>query len=211
MAIVLDPSLCIVLRSGLCASPLVPFFLEGFLQYFSKIPSASHFTRERYKDAARTAESAIDWYSLVDILDDCGWCDVGNGMLSGTFVGKHFSATGVERRRAGVNSGGGFRLLYFVEAGFEGGFTGVDLFGVDTDFGAGTGEDACLFAADARRSRAGRMRFCGTVDEAAFSSAPVSSPAILLVLRRAVLRINTTNRVCRNKIPYSWNGRRSAE
>jgi hypothetical protein len=57
---VLDPNFDIVFGSGLFARFSVPFFLEGLVQYFSKIPSASHFIRDRCRETARTADSAID-------------------------------------------------------------------------------------------------------------------------------------------------------
>jgi len=67
-------------------------------------------------------------------------------------------------------------------AGFVfGGLPGVDLFGVETDFGVEIGEDACLFAADSRRSRAGRTRFGGAVEDSDLSCAAVSSLAISVV------------------------------
>lgn len=160
-----DPSLCIVLRSGLCARPSVPFLFEGFVQYFSKIPSASHFKRERCRDAARTAESAKLWYSLAESFEGCSWYAVGNGLQSITFVGIPSSVTGVERRRVGVPSGKAFRLLFLLGTVFEADLRVVDFFGVVADFGAVMGEEARRFAADSRRSRAGRTRFCGRGDE----------------------------------------------
>jgi hypothetical protein len=91
-----------------------------------------------------------------------------------TFVGRPSSVTGVEGRRGGVPSGKDFRFLYLVVIVFGVGLAGVDFLGVDADFGAAIGEDACLFAADSRLSRAGRTRFCGRVDAATFSSASTS-------------------------------------
>jgi hypothetical protein len=180
ISIELDPSLCIVFNSGLFARLSALFFFEGFVQYFSKIPSASHFKRERCRDAARTAESAIVWYSFADNLDDWAWYEVGKGLLSVTLVGRQSSAMGVEGCREGVRSGTTLRLLYL--AGFVfGGLPGVDLFGVETDFGVEIGEDARLFAADSRRSRAGRTRFDGAAEGSSPSCAAASSLAISVV------------------------------
>ena len=165
MVIVLDPSLCIVFRSGLFASPSVPFFFDGFVQYLAKIPSASHLTRERCRAAARTAESATVWYSFVDNLDGCGLCEVGKGLLSSIFVGRPSLMVGVDIRCVGVASGKDFRFVYLAATGFGVGFAGVDFLGVDADFVAKeAGDDASLFVTDSRRSRAGRTRFCGMED-----------------------------------------------
>jgi hypothetical protein len=97
-----------------------------------------------------------------------------------TLVGRQSSAVGVEGCREGASSGTIVRLLYLVGSVF-GGLPGVDFFCVETDFGVEIGEDACLFAADSRRSRAGRIRFGGAVDDSVLSCAATSSLAISVV------------------------------
>jgi hypothetical protein len=178
MVIVPGPSLCIVLRSGLFTIPSAPFFFEGFVQYFSKTPSASHFARERCSDAASIAESAMVWYSFVDSFDGWGWCEVGSGRPSVILVGSPSSMIGVDGRLVGVASGKAFRLLYLLGAVLGVDFAGVDLLGVGAGFAMEIGEDASLFVADSRRSRAGSTRFCGTTGGGDLTSGSASWPAI---------------------------------
>jgi hypothetical protein len=80
------------------------------------------------------------------------------------FVGTLSSVIGVESRRAGAASDAAFRLLYFDGAVLGVDFAGVPFLGVDAGFAIAIGEEARLFAADSRRSRAGRTRFWGTED-----------------------------------------------
>lgn len=92
-----------------------------------------------------------------------------------TFVGMASSMAGVERRCAGVSSGRPFRLLYLADPVFgvdlfEFDLNGLDFFGVDIDLEDVVGEDACLFTADSRRSRAGRTRLSGMLDDASLLS-----------------------------------------
>jgi hypothetical protein len=49
-----DPSFVIVLLSGLLTGSTEPFFFVGLVQYFSKMPSLSHFCFDRCKDSTRT-------------------------------------------------------------------------------------------------------------------------------------------------------------
>jgi hypothetical protein len=76
-------------------------------------------------------------------------------------VGRVSSTIGVEGRRSGDGSTAGFLVACFwVGAVLGVDFAGVDFLGV-AGLGGGIGEDARRFAADSRRSRAGRTRFCG--------------------------------------------------
>lgn len=146
--------------------------MDGLVQYLSKTPSTSHFTRERYRDVARTAESAIVWYSFLDSFGCCGRGRVGRGLLSVIFVGSPSSAIGVDGRRTGVDTGMAFFLLVFVDDVLGVVFAGVGFLGVEeVGLVARIGEDALRFAADSRRSRAGRIRFCGKGGGATDSSA----------------------------------------
>jgi hypothetical protein len=52
--IVQVPSFVIVSFAGLFVKSGAPFFFVGFVQYFSKMPSLSHFARDRCSDSART-------------------------------------------------------------------------------------------------------------------------------------------------------------
>ncbi len=48
------PSFVIVSFAGLLVKSGAPFFFVGFVQYFSNMPSLSHFARDRCSDSART-------------------------------------------------------------------------------------------------------------------------------------------------------------
>lgn len=59
-AMVTWPSLVIVSLPGLLGSSITtPFLLEGLLQYFSKMPSAIHLSRDLWRDSARTPLRAM--------------------------------------------------------------------------------------------------------------------------------------------------------
>lgn len=99
------PNFCIDLTSGLFGgASITPFLLTGLTQYFGKMPSQSHCMRDRWRDAASTALSAIDWYSERDRLAGCFCLDVGKGLLAPRRVGRTSSVTDNEgdERDAGV-------------------------------------------------------------------------------------------------------------
>jgi hypothetical protein len=107
MVIVAPPSFCIDLVSGLLGGASVPpFFFRavGLTQYFSKIPSQSHCTRDRVREAANMALSAIDWYSLNGRSAGCFCFRVGKGLFAPRREGKTSSATEAEgdEREAGL-------------------------------------------------------------------------------------------------------------
>lgn len=80
-------------------------------------------------------------------------------------VGRPSSTIGVEKRRVGVASGKLLRFLYLAVAVLGVVLAGVDFLGVDAAFVVvEIGDEASLFVADSRRSRAGSTRFCGIVD-----------------------------------------------
>jgi hypothetical protein len=86
---------------------------------------------------------------------------VGNGFASEIFVGRASSTIGVEGRLSGDGSTAVFlATCFFAGAVFGLDFAGVAFLGV-AGLGAGIGDDARRFAADSRRSRAGRTRFWG--------------------------------------------------
>lgn len=54
IVIVQGPILLMVSLGGFLGSSVAFFFRPGFVQYFSKSPSASHLCRDRLSDSART-------------------------------------------------------------------------------------------------------------------------------------------------------------
>lgn len=117
--------------------PSLGFFFEGLVQYFSKMPSLSHFLLDRSSDSAKTRLfhkksqyvrrhgsprcmlaylSAMDWYSLDDRSSGCGCSTVGSGLPGtmllgrGSFSFSTTTGTGVGGR-AGSRGGVDVRFL----------------------------------------------------------------------------------------------------
>lgn len=108
MVIVAVPNFCIDLMSGLFGGSSTGAFLRliGFVQYFLKMPSQSHCIRDRCREAAMIALSAIDWYCLADNVSACRSVEVGSGREAVNLVGRISSLveTGVDALRVGVDT-----------------------------------------------------------------------------------------------------------
>lgn len=140
--------------------------LTGFTQYFLKMPSHSHCTRERCNDAVSIALSAIDWYCVVDSDSGCLSFRHGNGLESMILVGRISSVVeaGVDVSREGVDICTvliRFSYLRLTLPSVFGVVVAVGIGGVLSGAFAGAGEDAFLLIADALLSRGGRMRLVG--------------------------------------------------
>jgi hypothetical protein len=109
------PNLFIDLVSGLLGGcSTVPFLFTGLTQYRLKIPSDNHCIRERCNDAARMADSAMDWYSSGEGSRACGCLVTGRGFDGTTLVGRVASAGGEDASRGvGVRTVL-LRLVYFL-------------------------------------------------------------------------------------------------
>ena len=157
------PSFVIDFASGLFGGwSITPFRFVGFTQYFLKIVSDSHCERERVNEAARIALSAMLWYSLLDSVEACFCFVAGKGFELVTLVGIISSTGGVDASR-GVGVCATLDLLLYLRFGFgsDAGVAGFDtavaFFAVD----GRAGECRRRFAADSRRSLAGKTLFAG--------------------------------------------------
>jgi hypothetical protein len=76
----------------------------GFTQCRLKTPLDIQWSRDRSREAVKTALAAMLWYSSLDIPRACGSDSVGSGLFSQTFAGNlttFFSAIGAGDAAAG--------------------------------------------------------------------------------------------------------------
>lgn len=86
--IVAFPNFCIDFASGLFGGcSMMPLRFTGFVQYFLNIPSQSHCIRERCREAASMALSAMDRYCLLDNASGCASDATKNGLELANLVG----------------------------------------------------------------------------------------------------------------------------